>query len=178
MSWRARALGSWLLVAAFAAPAPALARVDRYAVIIGNDQGRASEQPLRYAASDAQKVYDVLRDLGGFEPKDMVLLRNESASTLRSTLIALNDRIRSSLAQPERRTLLFVYYSGHADAESLHLGGSDLSVEELGQLGARLGRELPFAGARRLPLGRADARQGRHHRRAVRAERRARAAGR
>jgi len=132
VSWLSRALGAWLLSLAFTAPA--LARVDRYAVIVGNDQGRASEQPLRYAASDAQKVYDVLRDLGGFEPKDMVLLRNENASTLRSTLIALNDRIRSSLAQPEHQTLLFVYYSGHADAESLHLGGSDLSVDELGQL--------------------------------------------
>jgi hypothetical protein len=77
-------------------------------VIVGNDHGRSSEQPLRNAASDAQKVYDVLRDLGGFEPKDMVLLRNESADTLRSTLIALNDRIREGSAQPERRTLLFV----------------------------------------------------------------------
>jgi hypothetical protein len=137
MTRLARALSGVLLCAvwtAFAAPSTARASVQRYAVIIGNDQGRAAEQPLRYAASDAQKVYDVLRDLGGFEPKDMVLLRNESAATLRSTLIELNDRIRSSVAQPERQTLLFVYYSGHADAESLHLGGSDLRIEELGQL--------------------------------------------
>lgn len=118
----------------FSFAAPARAHLERYAVIVGNDQGRASEQALRYAASDAQRVYDVLRDLGGFEPKDMVLLRNESAQTVRSTLIALNDRIRAHVVRPERQALLFVYYSGHADDENLHLGATDLKLDELAQL--------------------------------------------
>jgi hypothetical protein len=115
-------------------PGIASARVQRFAIIAGNDHGRAGEEPLRYAVQDAQKVYEVLRDLGGFEPSSMVLLRNEDANTFRATLIELNDRIRHALAGPDDQAVLFVYYSGHADADNLHLGGSDFPVHELSQL--------------------------------------------
>jgi hypothetical protein len=42
----------------------ASAAVRRYAVIVGNDRGDASDVGLRYAETDAQRVYDVLKDLG------------------------------------------------------------------------------------------------------------------
>jgi Caspase domain len=115
-------------------PTVAQARIERFALIAGNDRGRDSDVPLRYAGGDAQKVYDVLRDLGGFDPLNMVLLHNESAETFRRTLITLNDRIRASVNDPNVKVVLFVYYSGHADEESLHLGTSDLALEELSQL--------------------------------------------
>jgi hypothetical protein len=113
---------------------PATARVQRFALLVGNDVGHAPDAPLRYAESDAAKVAQVLRDLGGFEPADMVVLRGENASTVRSSLISLNDRIRAVQALPGQQALLFVYYSGHGDAQALRLGSSRLEFRELAQL--------------------------------------------
>jgi hypothetical protein len=112
----------------------ALARVERFAVIIGNNEGSTTDSPLRYAQADAQRIYDVLHDLGGFEPVNMVLLRNERADTVLSTLIAINDRIRQAITVPETQAVLMVYYSGHADAEALHLRGTALPIVELARL--------------------------------------------
>lgn len=110
------------------------ALVERFAVIVSNNQGATSDGPLRYAATDAERVHDVLRDLGGFEPVNTVLLREENADTVKSSLIAINDRIRQRSSLPDTQVMLFFYYSGHADAEHLHLGRSLLSVRELTQL--------------------------------------------
>jgi hypothetical protein len=110
------------------------ARVERYAVIVGMNHGESHEATLRYAQSDAQRMYDVLRELGGFEPVNMVLLSEGSADDVRSTLITVNDRVRAAVAQPNTEAMLFVYYSGHADAESLHMGDTRLGIRELSQL--------------------------------------------
>jgi hypothetical protein len=110
------------------------AAVERYAVVIGNNVGARDEPTLRYAEQDATRVYDVLKELGGFHPENMVLLRREEAPTVRRALIAMNDRIRASGAESPSQAVLVVYYSGHADAQSLHLGGSQLELAELEQL--------------------------------------------
>ncbi|HEX7479940.1 MAG TPA: caspase family protein, partial [Polyangiales bacterium] len=115
-------------------PSVAQAHVERFAVLVANDQGASDEAQLRYAESDASRMYDVLRDLGDFAPVNMVLLRNEHADTVRSTLIAVNERIREAMSLPDTQVVLLVYYSGHADAESLHLGGTKLAIRELTQL--------------------------------------------
>jgi len=64
----------------------------------------------------------------------MVLLRCEDVDTVRRTLITINDRVRASLSTPDTEVILFVYYSGHADAAALHLGASRLELTELEQL--------------------------------------------
>ncbi len=131
MSWRTFAL---LLLVSMAWPDSAFARVQRFAVLIGNNRGESHETPLRYATSDAARLYRVLRELGGFEPVDMVLLRDEDTATVRSTLLSINERIREAVSQPDTDVLLLVYYSGHADAEQLHLGDTHFAVRELAQL--------------------------------------------
>ena len=131
----ARILGCLACLAGLtAASRTAEASVQRFALLVGSNQGQAPDVALRYAESDAGKLGQVLRDLGGFEPADMVVLRNEDANTVRSTLISLNDRIRAAESLPDTQTLLFVYYSGHADAQALHLAGSRLPFRELAQL--------------------------------------------
>jgi Caspase domain len=123
-----------VLVVCWIWPRPARCDVQRFAVVIGNDRGDSTDVPLRYAASDASRVATVLRDVGGVAPANLVVLRNEDAATVRSTLITFNDRIRSAQASPATQTLLFVYYSGHADARALRLGGSRFPLQELTQL--------------------------------------------
>jgi len=114
-------------------PARVLAEVERFALIVGNNLGRAPHAALLYAESDASKVHAVLRELGGFAPLNMALLEGQDANTVRSTLIELNDRIRAT-AERGDDSVLFVYYSGHADARALELGGSELAITELARL--------------------------------------------
>lgn len=118
---------AWMLVGA----ARAHARVERFAVVIGNNLGAASEMPLRFAESDAARVLEVLTRLGDFDPLNSVLLRGKDAATVRKTLLAINARIRELVSQPDMQVVLTVYYSGHADGEALHLGGSELPLSEL-----------------------------------------------
>jgi len=105
--------------------------VTRYALVIGNDAGDRDEQRLRYAEHDADRFARTLTDVGGFAPGDVVVLRGRDAEAARAALITLNDKIRTSGATD---TMLVVYYSGHADAEALHLGASNLALSQLEQL--------------------------------------------
>jgi hypothetical protein len=128
-------LGVLLAVAWMSLPLPAAATSsERFAIIIGNNIGAPDEPALRYAETDALRIYDVLRELGGYEPTNMALLRGADAETVRSSLIAWNDRIRERSSAPNTEVVLFVYYSGHADPERLHLGGTALRMTELAQL--------------------------------------------
>ncbi len=106
---------------------PASAQSHRYALLVGENRGEGDELRLRYAQSDAKKLRDVLVDLGGFLPENVTLLSKGSASSMRRALISLNERIRADSGQ----SMLFVYYSGHADANALHLDGSNLAISEL-----------------------------------------------
>jgi hypothetical protein len=118
---------SWLV-----APS-ALARVERFAVIVGNNRGSGDDAPLRYAEADAMRVYDVLVQLGDFSPLNLALLRGQSAERVRFALLAVNERIRELRSLPEVEVVLFIYYSGHADNRALHLNGTELALEELSQ---------------------------------------------
>jgi hypothetical protein len=120
-------------LAAALAPGRADAQVERYAVVIGNNQGAADEAPLRWAEDDAAKIARVLRELGGFSAENTVVLRGENAEAIRRALIATNDRIRTRPGA-SGRAMLLVYFSGHADAAALHLGRSTLEHAELRQL--------------------------------------------
>jgi hypothetical protein len=120
-------------VATLAAIAPARAAVDRFGVVLGNDLGARDEPRLRFAETDAVKLHDALKEIGGFSPENLVLLRGESPAVARSALIAVNARVRESIAAG-RQVVLLVYYSGHADAEALHLGDGRLSLREIEEL--------------------------------------------
>jgi hypothetical protein len=109
------------------------AEVVRHAVVIGNDLGSPDEEPLRFAEADARKVFAVLRELGGFQPENMVLLERQTAAEVQRVLISVNARIRTD-AGAGRDTVLFVYYSGHADAEGLHPGATPLELSLLERL--------------------------------------------
>lgn len=126
----------WLLLLALASVLHARlgqAEVVRHAVVIGNNQGSSGELPLRFAESDARKVSAVLRELGDFRPENTVLLEGRSAEEVQRVLIAVNARIRAE-AGAGREAVLFVYYSGHADATALHLGSTALELPLLERL--------------------------------------------
>ncbi len=115
------------------APRSAWAGVTRYAVVIGNNEGAADEGALRYAESDATRVAGVLRALGSFHDENVVVLLGRDSDTVRRVMISINARIRSAGGDADQAVLL-VYYSGHADADALHLGDDRLELAQLRQL--------------------------------------------
>lgn len=121
-----RALGVLAIALAALAGPPAGART--VVVAIGNNHGMPGEVSLRYAERDAERFGAVMRRLGGVAPSDHIEVRGESAEAVRATLHDLNARIRRERFDD---TALVVYYSGHADAEGLHLAGTTLEYAEL-----------------------------------------------
>lgn len=117
---------------AVVSPRPAAADVERFALLVGNDVGEAGEQTLRYAERDPVKLRDVLIDLGGFRSENVVLVLGRSADDARRALGSLNDRIRALAAGTD--AVLFVYYSGHADALALHMGDTPFTLTDLERL--------------------------------------------
>lgn len=103
---------------------------DTWLIAIGNNLGDRGETSLLYAERDAQEVATALRTVGGLSGRRTTLVLGEQAESVRRTLIDINADIRAAVAEG-RKTVLIVFYSGHADADALHLGGSRLPFEEL-----------------------------------------------
>ena len=128
----ARWIAICLLCALWASPAAA--RIERFAVVIGHNRGAPDEAELQYAETDAARVHDVLLQIGDVSPLNAVLLRGRDAGFVRSAVLSINERIRQLSAAADTQVVLIVYFSGHADAQALHLGGSELPLQELRQL--------------------------------------------
>ena len=111
----------------------AQAEVRRYAFLVGANHGAPHEVPLRYAESDVKAMADTLVELGGFESERVVQLRAPTAARVRKALLDLVLTIQRDL-RGGGEAVLFAYYSGHADAQNLHLGGTELPTEELSSL--------------------------------------------
>lgn len=101
----------------------AAASPQRVALLVGSNDGVETDVHLRYAESDAEKMAKALRDLGSFGAHQIRTLQGGTAEDLRNALDALPR---------EQATVLF-YYSGHGDAESLHVGGTLFPIAELEQ---------------------------------------------
>jgi hypothetical protein len=99
---------------------------DTWVVAIANNSGDPDEVQLLYAERDAQELVAVLRTQGGVASDRVRLLINEDVATVRRTLLSINAALREN-----RQGTLVVFYSGHADADALHLRGSRLPVSEL-----------------------------------------------
>ena len=116
-----------LVVVCLLATAARADAIDRYAVIVGSDVGAADEQKLRFAESDAARVAELLGEVGGVRDENQIVLRGKTADQVRRALIATNERIRVA----QRPAMLVVYYSGHGDADALHLGATRFELREL-----------------------------------------------
>ena len=108
----------------------ALAGERRYALLMGANRGDTTDVRLKYAERDADRFAEVLRSLGAVAPSDLTLLANPNAAEAREAMDRMEARIASENG-PDDNTVLFVYYSGHADAADLHLDGTRLSLTEL-----------------------------------------------
>ena len=125
-----RALLALCVIASWGLASTAVAAQARFALVIGANVGEPGEVQLRFAEDDAADLADVLTRLGGVPEENMTLLRGRDAPRVRSVLRHLSARIAAAKAGGAE-TVLFVYYSGHADAGALHLGSSRLELPAL-----------------------------------------------
>ena len=101
----------------------------RYALILGHNQGDFDEASLQFAQRDARRVGEVLTSMGGVPSRNLILLEAPDAGQVRGALDRL-DKELSELPEDDQ-VVVFVFYSGHADASALHLGGTRLALKEL-----------------------------------------------
>jgi hypothetical protein len=94
--------------------------------IVASSSAADGQASLRYAGRDADRVAEVLRELGGFD--EVWTLREPSPAALRSALARAEQR-----ASVDPKLELLVYYSGHADGRGLLLGNEQFGYEELRQ---------------------------------------------
>ena len=100
------------------------------ALAIGQEQGGAGDERLRYAERDARRVYDAFTTIGDVNSSRAYLVVNASADAVRQALKEIQGRTRELVAAG-REPILVVYYSGHADGQALRLGHTRLPHWEL-----------------------------------------------
>lgn len=106
---------------------------ERFALVIGANIGEPGEEPLRFAEADASKMAEILTRFGSVSEENLLLLKGRSAERVEAAFAALGERIGRA-ADSGRETLLFVFYSGHADASAMHLGETRLEFDRLTKL--------------------------------------------
>jgi hypothetical protein len=103
---------------------------ERFAIVVGNNEGAPERARLWFAERDAEQFAHTLSELGDFTADHVRLLKGKSPNEIRAEL----DRIEAELAQLSdrgNRSLLVFYFSGHADAQGLQLGAEHLPFSEL-----------------------------------------------
>ncbi len=115
-----------------AAQAETASSLERYALIVGANDGGGDRITLRYADDDAEAMAAVLEDLGGVSPKNRIMLLDPDRQELVNSL----ERLREMVGQDKtsgRRIEVFFYYSGHSDESGLLLFGRTFRYADLKQ---------------------------------------------
>ncbi len=120
----ARTLLFLTVAASLSLPAEA-AEVRRLLLAAGANNGGVDRELLRYAVTDAENFVEVMQEMGGLDPADVLLLRDPGLDDFEQGLAELERRVRASGRRGDRLEVL-LYYSGHADAEGLLLAGERL----------------------------------------------------
>lgn len=111
------------LVFATALTTEAQAEVVRRALLVGANDGGIDLPTLRYTQNDVARMEEVLTELGGFDPEDIVVLQGPNRAELELEL-------QATPTLSEEDIFLF-YYSGHADARGLRLADEVYPFEDL-----------------------------------------------
>ncbi|MCA9525477.1 MAG: caspase family protein, partial [Myxococcales bacterium] len=127
----ARRIPGWLAIGLLlVAPRAAQALPpETWVLVIGHNAGDPDEVELLYAEQDAQLIADVLRSHGDVRADRITRVLGEGPAGVRAALEKVSADIAAHAG--DGPSALVVYYSGHADAESLHLGGERLPFAAL-----------------------------------------------
>lgn len=114
----------------------------RIAIVVGNNAGTGEMPPLRYAESDAGKMARVLVELGDVSADDVMLLQGQRVGAVERAIGEARDRVGLLKRSPDTRTVVYFYFSGHSDGESIELGNEKLAYARLKALLAGTGADV------------------------------------
>lgn len=101
----------------------ALARAEPpRALVIGSNEGLASEPILEYAEQDARRMARIFADVAGIPDSRIQLLTGRPLGELKAALSALSHKTGDEI---------WLFVSGHADARGLHVRGQVWPWREL-----------------------------------------------
>jgi hypothetical protein len=120
---------AWSFVLAFfTAMATSRAEPIRILVTAASTRGLSSDRPLVHAREDASGVRDVFTSLGGVSPTRVIQLPEAT----REGFFAVLEAARGLAAGHDPKELtLFVYFSGHGDRATVHIGGDRVPLSEI-----------------------------------------------
>jgi hypothetical protein len=102
----------------------------KLALIMGNNRGLLSEQPLTYAEHDAEQVFSILTSLGGIEKDRSYLILNQNRDQIETAFHEIIGRVKE-IKRTETKVVLFMYYSGHGSPGYFHVNGKKLSLSQI-----------------------------------------------
>ena len=127
----AAAASALILLAGIAtATPPRPADPAAFALVVGSNAGGEGQARLRYAERDAGRMAEVLRELGGVRADHVALVLHPGRAALDRALDRLTDAVAAA-TRAGQTPKVFFYYSGHARAAALELGGDELPLTEL-----------------------------------------------
>jgi caspase domain-containing protein len=118
--------------------------IRRFAFIAGSNDGGPSRVELRFAHSDAKAMARVLRQLGGVESPDTVLLLEPDRFDFEAGLARMRTILENSQGSGFRLELVF-YFSGHSDEQGLMLGDDLITYKELRKIISELPANVRIA---------------------------------
>jgi hypothetical protein len=117
-------------LALVSASLPAGAEVHRFGLFIGVDAGLGVDPALKFASRDAEEMAAVFRQSGLYAQDQILLLSNGSLEKVRQEMKVVESTLTTWRKQGDQANLI-VYFSGHGDAQSLHIQGEKLQREDL-----------------------------------------------
>ncbi|MCB9759256.1 MAG: caspase family protein [Alphaproteobacteria bacterium] len=120
------------------------AGVQRFAMLVANNEGALSGEELVFAEDDARKMEAVLVTNGGYDRDHVRVLTGDRRADVLQEFGDLRHEIEVAQAHGDQTIFLF-YYSGHADDDGLQLGRTRLEYEELERMLDNSGAEVRLA---------------------------------
>jgi len=121
---------------AFLVPMAVSALPGRVAVVAGSNVGAPSRARLHFAEKDAERFERALKELGDFSADQIEVQKGLGTEAFRQALGRAEEKIKAARASGEK-TLLVVYFSGHAGNGGLEFGNERVNYEELKESASR-----------------------------------------
>lgn len=96
----------------------------RYAVLAGNSNGGPGFTRLKYVRKDLESVKSILMDHCSFNSENIMIIYNKSQMDIEKSIDSIQAKLKT-----DTNDLFLFYYSGHADAQSLKLGKTELPLQ-------------------------------------------------
>jgi hypothetical protein len=104
--------------------------IERYAIYAASQYGGPDCTPLRYAGTDAKRLYKTMTEIGGISKKNSIVLNGTTKENLENAFNTITARI-SENKNASKGSEFFFYYSGHSDENALLLGNETYSYSDL-----------------------------------------------